>query len=512
MAKPVRARALGRWIGAAALALSVAAPRAAQAFCGFYVSGADARLTNDATMVVLMRDGTRTVLSMRNDYRGPPEHFAMVVPVPVVLQKENVKTLPHRIFERVDTMASPRLVEYWEQDPCPETISWADSKEGGTGTRAKGEEGAMGRSSSPPLVKVEAEFTVGEYEIVILSALDSGALDRWLRESGYRIPAGAEPVLRPYVQAGSKFFVARVDVEKVIFDGEVARLSPLRFHYDTEAFSLPVRLGLLNSAGTQDLVVHVLAPGQRFEVANYPNVTIPTNVDVDDAVRTRFGAFYAALFDRTLEKNPRAVVTEYAWSAGSCDPCPGPILALEELRLLGTDVLPRADVQSMVLTRLHARYGKDALGEDLIFRAAPPITGGREEWRGGALPTEAQPTSWNNFQARYAIRHPWTGPIACSDPKRGVWGGPSGGRPRVNAAQDLGTTPRGGVDLGASLRSDVPSLGLRGMPAPDIVAAARPMSRLSIGFYAGIALGLLALFVERRRAIGPADPSGKPRS
>ena len=45
-------------------------------------------------MVVLMRDGTRTVLSMQNNYQGPPEDFAMVVPVPVVLQKENVKTLP----------------------------------------------------------------------------------------------------------------------------------------------------------------------------------------------------------------------------------------------------------------------------------------------------------------------------------------------------------------------------------------------------------------------------------
>ena len=57
------------------------------------MSGADAQLTNDATQVVLMREGTRTVLSMQNNYQGPPQDFAMVVPVPVVLQKENVKTL-----------------------------------------------------------------------------------------------------------------------------------------------------------------------------------------------------------------------------------------------------------------------------------------------------------------------------------------------------------------------------------------------------------------------------------
>ena len=43
------------------------APARSDAFCGFYVSGADARLTNNATNVVLMRDGTRTVLSMQNN-------------------------------------------------------------------------------------------------------------------------------------------------------------------------------------------------------------------------------------------------------------------------------------------------------------------------------------------------------------------------------------------------------------------------------------------------------------
>ena len=97
---------------ACAIAAGVAvAPRAADAFCGFYVSGADAKLYNNATMVVLMREGQRTVLSMQNNYQGPPQNFAMVVPVPTVLQKENVKTLDRAVFDRVDTLAAPRLVD-----------------------------------------------------------------------------------------------------------------------------------------------------------------------------------------------------------------------------------------------------------------------------------------------------------------------------------------------------------------------------------------------------------------
>src|SRR5437763_14442402 len=88
------------------------------AFCGFYVAGSNQQLYNDATQVVLMRSGTRTVLAMQNNYKGPPEAFAMVVPVPVVLHEGDVKTLGREVFAHVEQMGAPRLVEYWEQDPC----------------------------------------------------------------------------------------------------------------------------------------------------------------------------------------------------------------------------------------------------------------------------------------------------------------------------------------------------------------------------------------------------------
>src|SRR4030095_6544916 len=106
----------------AALAVTLSAP-SADAFCGFYVAGGDQQMFNDATQVVLMRAGTRTVLAMQNNYKGPPEAFAMVIPVPVVLKEPDVKTLPKQVFENVERMGAPRLVEYWEMDPCqPEMV------------------------------------------------------------------------------------------------------------------------------------------------------------------------------------------------------------------------------------------------------------------------------------------------------------------------------------------------------------------------------------------------------
>ncbi len=180
-------------------------------------------------------------------------------------------------------------------------------------------------------------------EIVILSAEDSGDLETWLRQHDYHIPDGADEALSPYVQGGMKFFVAKVDVEKVTFEDGRALLSPLRVHYQTPDFTLPIRLGMLNSAGTQDLIVHVLARNTRYEAASYDNTFVPTNLEVNDAVREDFGAFYAALFDEVIEAHPRAVVTEYAWQATNCDPCPGPVLSEADLMTLGADVATAAE-------------------------------------------------------------------------------------------------------------------------------------------------------------------------
>jgi MYXO-CTERM domain-containing protein len=458
--------------------LATLAPATAHAFCGFYINGAGGDMFNNATQVVLMRAGTRTVLAMQNNYQGPPSDFAMVVPVPVVLHEGDVKTLPKDVFDRVDVMGSPRLVEYWEKDPCaPDDVSYPYAPP--LPSPVVEEEDASS-SAGRHGVKIEAQFTVGEYQIVILSAADSTGLDAYLREQHYQIPAGAEPLLRPYVAAGMKFFVAKVDPKKVTFVNGQAQLSPLRFHYDSEEFSLPIRLGLANSSGTQDLIVNIIAEKQRYEVANYPNVTIPTNFDVKDAVRTRFGEFYAALFDRTVAQHPGAVVTEYSWIAESCDPCPGPTLTPTDFATLGADVLG-IDANAMyelTLTRLHARYGKDGAPNDLVFRAAPPIVGGREMRDDhGVLEHGAKPDALNNFQARYAIRHAWEKPIACANPKRGRWGGPwndaqiaNGGAPQ--AATNLAFVPRGQIALPDVVAQDVPELGVHATAAGPLPGGA----------------------------------------
>jgi hypothetical protein len=455
----------------------------ARAFCGFFVAGSNAKLSNNASQVAIVRRGTTTSLTMQNSYQGPPESFAMVVPVPVVLKKEDVKTLKPQLFDHLDQLSAPRLVEYWEQDPCaPDQMIGL----GGIGTIGRGGGGGSGHGFGGAThgVKVEAQFAVGEYEIVVLSAKESGGLELWLREHEYTIPDGAAAALAPYVRDKMKFFVAKVDITKVKRDasGNV-QLSPLRVRYESPELRLPVRLGLINASGKQDLIVYLIHPSSRFEVANYENVFVPTNLEVVDEVREAFASFYAELFDATLRQHQgKAVVTEYAWQTTSCDPCPVTPLSPTELASLGGD--PNAGDRNApgggggfgtlgfsyppwVITRLHTRYDRTALSDDLIFRQAKPAVGGRARWNGAEESSTASiEGSLNNFQARYIIRHYWKDPPSCKEPKWGRWGGPPGGSMKPVAARGLAGATRGKLSLGAVVRSAVPALALPGKPAP----------------------------------------------
>src|SRR6202050_5930135 len=83
-------------------ACAIARPPEARAFCGFYVGKADSNLFNHASQVVMVHHYNKTVLSLMNDYQGEPSDFALVVPVPEVLQKEQVHIGDRDVFKKLD--------------------------------------------------------------------------------------------------------------------------------------------------------------------------------------------------------------------------------------------------------------------------------------------------------------------------------------------------------------------------------------------------------------------------
>ena len=385
-------------------ALVCAAP-AAHAFCGFYVGKADVSLFNDASKVVMVRDGDRTTINMLNDYQGALKEFALVVPVPEVLKKEQIRTPFKALFDRLDAYSSPRLAEYFDPNPCAPVLSDRFARGAVAQIAPAAKPAAMADESRRKLgVTVEAEYTVGAYDIVILSAKESDGLETWLKQSGYRIPTGASKALGPYIKQGMKFFVAKVNLDEQAKTGSNL-LSPLAFSFKSEKFMLPIRLGMVNARGPQDLVVWMLTPRGRVETTNYRTVKLPADIDIPAYVKTdskeNFAAFYKSMFKTAAEREQyRAVFTEYFWDMSWCDPCAANPLSVQELRNLGVDWIKGeggdgpsnrsmrrfqdSESRPVMVTRLHVRYTPETFPEDLMFQE----TGDRQ-----------------NYQTRYVLRH-----------------------------------------------------------------------------------------------------------
>ena len=377
------------------LVLLLSAARA-YGFCGFYVAKGDAKLFNRASQVVLVHDEDKAVMTMANDFQGDPKEFAVVIPVPTKIERGQIHVAEKALIDHIDAYSAPRLVEYFDENPCmrlqPVTVGAAapmqDMAVQKVGTRAK----SLG-------VTIEAQYTVGEYDILILSAKQSDGLETWLRENGYTIPNGAASVLESYINQHMHFFVAKVNLKEKAKLG-YHYLRPIQVAYDSPKFMLPIRLGTVNANGAQELFVYTITRKGRVETTNYRTVKLPSDRDVPLFVKEEFGPFYKALFaEQVRREEMRTVFLEYAWNSQWCDPCASEPLSNKELHELGVWWAPRdgqGGTAESFITRLHVRYDRAHFPEDLVFQE----TGDTE-----------------NFQARYILHHPWTGKATCDAAK-----------------------------------------------------------------------------------------------
>jgi len=359
------------------------------AFCGFYVGKADTKLFNQASQVALVREGDHTVLTMANDFQGDPKEFALVVPVPTFIERRQIAVVDKGLLDHLDAFSAPRLVEYFDTDPCaPPPMPAAAAAGGGRDLMLKSGGAMRG-------VTVEATYTVGEYDILILSARESNGLESWLIENGYKIPSGAAPILGSYIKQGMRFFVAKVNLKEQAALG-FTFLRPLQVSYETPKFMLPIRLGTVNAKGPQDLFVFALTRTGRVETTNYRTVKLPTGMDLPLFVKAEFKDFYKAMFaEQVRREDMHAVFLEYAWNMSWCDPCAADPLSSEQLRKLGVRL--ENDNRPTFVSRLHARYDAAHFPEDLVFQ---------------------ETSNQDNFQGRYVLRHPFKGTSQCLEATR----------------------------------------------------------------------------------------------
>ncbi len=395
------------------IAVVITAAHLLMSFCGFYVSKADGTLKNKTSQVILVRDGNKNAITMYNDFKGDTRDFAMVVPVPVVLKKDDIKVVDPSIFQKLNDYSAPRLVEYWDQNPCGnnnrESMDIQMSP-----SAALNEAAITGYSSKrKAAVKIEAQYLVGEYDILILSAKESSGLKTWLNDNGYKMPPNAEEVLDPYIKSNLKFFVVKVnEKEKAKLNNNFLR--PIQIKFNSPKFMLPIRLGMANADGDQDLIVYSFTRKGRIECTNYRNVNMPTGNNIPLFVQKNFGAFYSNVFDHQWQNEDKSVaMLEYAWNVTpinqmKCDPCVGNPPTEQDLVnsgvwwLYGKDWSDYSDVdeeeeidngsRNVHFTRLHFRYNRKSFPQDLSFQVTP---------------------NQANYQARYVITHPAQGDLSC---------------------------------------------------------------------------------------------------
>jgi hypothetical protein len=387
----------------------------AWAFCGFYVSKADAKLYNNASQVVIAHDGDRTILTMANDFQGDVKDFAIVVPVPTILKQDQVRIGDAKIIERLDSFSAPRLVEYFDSDPCaPLSLNEFSPQRAAAPSASDGANGNFRRKDALG-VTIEEKFTVGEYDILILSAKESGGLETWLTQNGYRIPSGASQVLQAYIRQNMKFFVAKVNLQELA-KSDTQFLRPLMMAFESKRFMLPIRLGMVNAKSDQDLIAYILSPRGQVEVSNYRTVNIPSDAEIPVFVKNEFGSFYKSMFQTAHRREDKRVAfLEYAWDMGSCDPCSAEPLSPEELTKAGVFWLNSPESSPLnntfrdrafptpsrgrsfnsggvFITRIHIRYNRDKFPEDLMFQ---------------------ETSNRRQFQGRYILRHAFKGEAKC---------------------------------------------------------------------------------------------------
>lgn len=344
----------------------------ADAFCGAYAGSAGADIYNSVSEVAIVRQNGRTTLSVSNDVDGVAgSTFAMLVPVPVILAEEDVHVLNQGVFDTLDAYTRPRLVTYTcddfaptYEDPCLDDWNLKNAAQEMTSV------GDSATATPSYDVDVEAEFIVGEYEIVVLSAEDSDDLFGWLTNEGFQVSRATEEAVQEYLDAGSYFFAAKVNADAGIGDGDV--LSPLQFSYDSDVFSLPIRIGTAASKGVQDLLVYAVTDFADGSVAisNYPQISFEDECMLGEDFATDFGAdigaYYQDAFTEAYEETPGADwMMEYGWGNGHCDPCTGEAPDEKLLATVGFDFDQME--YGYYVSRLHMRYTPDEAVEDVVM-------------------------------------------------------------------------------------------------------------------------------------------------
>ena len=98
---------------------------------------------------------------------------------PTVLERSQIRIGDRKLFERIDAYSAPRLAEYFDPDPCRLAKVRKSCERRSRRCRPSVARDAAKRRDNALGVTVEAAYTVGEYDILILSGRSPTGFETW---------------------------------------------------------------------------------------------------------------------------------------------------------------------------------------------------------------------------------------------------------------------------------------------------------------------------------------------
>lgn len=319
--------------------------------------------------MVLSLSKTESTLWDQFSYSGNPKDFAWVLPIHGVVEIGLSSDALFSDLEQLSAVSvrSPTIT-------CPQPPSCGDrgaSHAGATTTATTTSDG----------VTILAQQVVGPYETVQLSSKDPKAMNAWLENHGYAIPADIDPVITAYVNDGFDFLALKLMPGK-----GVAAMRPVRVTTPGASPVLPLRMVAAGTGAVTPITLWVLGEG-RYEPQGFPSFVIRQ----DDLVwdwNTQSSNYAKLKEDQFAASEGKAWLIEGAeplskWAISDplsqyvkYDPAKSgygdgdAVKAQTELDADLAKLIGSLDEASLWWSRMHGELTRAALGADLTLAAA----------------------------------------------------------------------------------------------------------------------------------------------
>ncbi|OGD08770.1 hypothetical protein A2395_02805 [Candidatus Amesbacteria bacterium RIFOXYB1_FULL_47_9] len=172
---------------------------------------------------VIWHEGKRETLVISTKFKGDPEEFAWIIPVPSMPQVSAGKDV---LFTALEDLTRPAGRDVY---PAPLGLGM----------------GSISSDSVNRSVTVWSTAVVDIYDTAVLSATDVKALREWLESNGYEYPATREHLLKSYTDKNWYFVAAKVKAEALGYAGTSLReghATPLVISFDSEQPIYPLKI------------------------------------------------------------------------------------------------------------------------------------------------------------------------------------------------------------------------------------------------------------------------------